>query len=143
MLIIHGTIVNGIGAAKGALQLQIPLLKDLLPQMWGSLSKCYAGTINIELVYPLVIEKPSHKSPPLQWDKGVPLEEFAFTEAELEIRRTHTLQKGWIYQPSLTPHRFNKRQIEFVCPKLAFSQGDDCEVRIPRDARIVQNAVIC
>jgi hypothetical protein len=132
LLVIPGVRVPGQGMAHHNLATQLPLIAVEFPELAG----CHAGTINLELQFPLVVIAPDHRTRPIHWDdkhfqNG---EVFDFLRIQFEASGTKPVD-AWLYIPHASPHRSTPRVHEVIAPQLlAIPAGAQCIVRIDRNA---------
>lgn len=105
MIKIKGKIVKGHGEAKKAFPMQLPFLKEFVPEI----EDYEPGTINILLECPLVMPTPDIKTPPIQWDTRqdppIPKEIFEFVRIKFEILGKDNLPvDSLIYIAYNSPH---------------------------------------
>jgi hypothetical protein len=125
---LSGRIVAGLGAAANVIQLQMPLLRDFLPDI----ESCKIGTINIQLDHALDIRIPDIVTPPLRWEATSNCgERFGFTSVKLELFAK--LHEAWIYGAEFSSHRFNYTVVELLAPPITgIAVGLPCTLHLER-----------
>jgi hypothetical protein len=82
--VIEGTIMQGLGAARKTVRLQMPHLVQQFPQIHG----CYEATINLQLDRPLRVNNPDHTTGLIRWYPQAPPEwageKFSFLRIKFE-----------------------------------------------------------
>ncbi|HEU0118675.1 MAG TPA: hypothetical protein VFR09_08600 [Alphaproteobacteria bacterium] len=124
-----GIVIPGLGAARGNLAAQLPKIAAEYP----SVKDCYAGTINIQLDEPLYIIKPDYKTKLIEWMPGCS-EKFNFTVVQFECPIGSQHSVAWIYNPNLSPHRFDDLTVELIAPYLpGVAKGQACRLHLPKN----------
>jgi hypothetical protein len=125
---MNGQIVNGLGAATNAIQLQKPFLRNFFPEI----DDCQTGTINIQLEYALDVRIPDIVTTPIAWQPEPGMgERFGFTKIELEVLQQR--HQAWIYGAEFSAHRFNYMLAEIIArPIEAIAPGLPCTLHLNR-----------
>jgi hypothetical protein len=125
---MNGHIINGLGAATTAIELQRPFLRNFFP----AIDDCKTGTINIQLEHALDVRIPDIVTTPIAWQPDQNLgERFGFTRIELEVLRQR--HEAWIYGAEFSSHRFNYMLAEIIArPIEAIAPGLPCTLHLNR-----------
>jgi len=126
--VINGVVVQGLRAATSTLDLQMPLIEKVFPEI----GLCKRGSINIQLENALRIEKPDYTTGPIVW-AGPSGEIFSFLRILLEYPVGAIPRRAWIYVPHDSPHRNNRCQVELIAePIQGLAYGSRCRIHIER-----------
>lgn len=125
---MNGYIVNGLGVATNAIELQKPLLRNYFPEI----DACKIGTINVQLEHALDVRIPDIVTPPLVWQPGSNMgERFGLTRIKLEILAQR--HEAWIYGAEYSSHRFNFMRVEILSrPIEAIAPDVPCVLHLDR-----------
>ncbi len=138
MTIIHGKIVNKLGAANKTVPLQMPYFIEYDPFF----EKCHEATINVILETPLKISKWDINTKPIPWVKNRPdiTEKFSFLKISFTYKNKN--YPALIYYPHQSPNRFNPFHVEILTKKLELTNDKKCSVSIDRKCRRVSIIVV-
>lgn len=126
MLTLAGEVCNNLGEATKNLRTQLPLIANTFPEV----AIAHAGTINILLDQGLLVKKPDHVTPRLNWHPAhAPGEIFHLLRIQLELPIGGPFVSAWLYIPQNSPHRKNIRLHEVLAPWIAIGKA-------PQRARI-------
>jgi hypothetical protein len=136
MLLLTGRIIHGFGIASGNLEKQLPLIAE----EFAEVADCHRGSINLQLDYPLRIDKPDFISSLIDW--GEQQEIFHLTRIHIEPltnpARPHDnfpQHRAWIYGPQNSKHRQDPFHLEIIAAKLELSTATHCRIHLTRPAR--------
>ena len=132
VITIEGVRCGGLNAAHENLAKQLPLIAAEFPEI----ADCYHGTINVQLVVPLLVVAPNHRSQPIHWDdvhfpNG---EVFDFLRIQFEAPLDAAPVTAWLYIPHGSPARRSPWIHEVLAAQLDIPSGAQCRVRIDRNA---------
>jgi hypothetical protein len=126
---IRGKIQKGLGESKNTVHEQMPLFKEVFPEISG----CKEGTINILLDKPLVIISPDFTTEPLPWHPAFKVvkggEVFKFLRITLTVDGFEPVQ-AWIYKAQFSPYHDNPYYIEVLAPEINFTGTPGCKIEV-------------
>lgn len=130
---IEGEIIQGMGAAAGAVEKQLPELQKYEPL----LASCHPGTLNVMLNQPLFVRKWDIVTDPIHWYVRDPNHCERFGLLSVVFLHQDTVTNAWIFDPHNSPHRLNPFLVEILAPKLDAQIGDRCnlDIRHPTKTR--------
>jgi hypothetical protein len=99
----------GIGTATGNLAKQWPELIKYVPE----LKECFQGTINIDLLIPILVLNPQRVVPPFEWKPGH-IEGFGMLEIKFEWPIETEPVQAWVYLAQRAFHRYNMMRAEVI-----------------------------
>ena len=138
MTVLIGRIIPGFGIAAGNLQKQLRLIAEEFPEIAG----CHRGSINLQLDYPLRIDRPDVVTSLIDW--GEQQEIFHLTRIRIEPltdpqqpRDNLPQHPAWIYGPQNSKHRQDPFHLEVIAQTLDLSTATHCRIHLRRPARAV------
>lgn len=128
---LRARIVPGLGAAKGTLARQLPLISQAFPEVAG----CHPGTINLEFESPIEVTQPDHRTVPLAWTpSGRMTEVFDLVRVELEFNQLPERIPAWLYVAHGSPHRCMPTVHEVIAHQINLKEVHECRVHIRASA---------
>ncbi|MFM0349826.1 glycosyltransferase family 9 protein [Paraburkholderia sp. RL17-347-BIC-D] len=126
-IVVEGRIVSGLGAARGTLARQLPLIEADFP----GVSDCFRGTLNVTLARPLWVTRPDHRTAPLAWTpSGRTREVFDLLRVELALAESGRRFAAWLYVAHGSPHRRTPEVHELIAPKIDLNGETRCALII-------------
>ena len=133
--VIEGTIIQGLGAARTTVRLQMPHLVRQFPQVRG----CYEATINLQLDCPLRVNNPDHTTGLIRWYPQASPEwagkKFSFLGIKFECPLGEPNRDAWIYIPHDSPHRLNLFLAEIMTlpmDQTYLTPGTRCRIHVDK-----------
>jgi hypothetical protein len=128
---LAGRVVQGLGAAKGAITAQLPAMAHVVPELAGVLP----GTINVLLDDALLVRSPDIRLPPIKWHPDADPEPVELVRCQVAFKPGEWVP-GWVYRPMHSPHRADPRHIELMfCGRVEVAVGQPVAIRFNRQCR--------
>ncbi|MGF6765961.1 ADP-heptose:LPS heptosyltransferase [Paraburkholderia sp. GAS33] len=126
-VVVEGEIVSGLGAARGTLERQLPMISAGFPAVSG----CFRGTLNVMLVRPLWVVRPDHRTAPLAWTpSGRTREVFDLLRVQLELIASRRYFETWLYVAHGSPHRRTPELHELIAGNIELNGETRCALTI-------------
>src|SRR5579863_6643637 len=132
MIILDGRPGPGIHKASNFLVRQLPLIAETYPDV----RNCHPGTINVLFDKGLIVARPDHRTPPLDWGPGGVPEAFDLVEIRFEAPIGSAAVRSWLYIPHHSPHRKTPQLHEVITPSKLNLDGIK-EFRVHLDREVV------
>lgn len=131
MISLDGQPGPGVHQAGNFLLRQLPLIAVTYP----AVRHCHPGTINVLFDVGLVLARPDHRTPALDWGPGGTPEVFDLAEIQFEAPAGAVAVQGWLYVPHHSPHRQTPQLHEVILPrKIALNGATRFRVHLDRQA---------
>jgi hypothetical protein len=129
---------KGCGGAGECLKKQLPKISESFPEF----STIHCGTINVLLERPLLVFKPDHRTPPIDWlGDGSHIERFDLVGVRFEVKGK--IHDGWLYVPQNGAYRQKPTVHEFILrERIDIQDGVQCSVHIDRECFVALNGVV-
>ena len=128
---------KGCGGAGECLKKQVAKVSETFPEFSG----IHCGTINVTLERPLIVFRPDHRTPPIDWlGDGSHIEIFDFLKVRLEVKGIS--HRGFLYIPQNGGYRQMPHIHEVVLlEKIDIQDGEICSIHMDRECLFALNGV--
>jgi hypothetical protein len=113
MIRLRGRRFAGENNANRTIAMQLPFIAKAFPEV----AQCHSGTINLELVSPLIVACSDHRTPPIKWKPNLTEGEiFDLVRVFLEVPFDGPRHQAWLYVAHRSRHRTDLRRHEVIAP---------------------------